>query len=350
MILLTLIGLPVLTFAGLAEPGQPAPTFTLSNYNGVPFSLEKFRGSWVVLYFYPDSFSAASTMQAIKFRRDMAKYHEHKAYIVGVSVATEDTNRQFREMYSLGFSLLADTNANVAKSYGSTAEHDGKLLPARNTFLINPEGKIAKVFRSVDPAKHSAEVLDALRTLSPLATDKSSEPALTNEGVVALAAADLGDEIVIAKIRTTPQVRFDISTDALVALKKEKTSSAIIAAMIERANRAPSASAPASTTASNAQSQTRAVAEPPANPCAAIELLGVFKEDMRPMSPLIIYMAKIRNSSGVTRIVRLEWLDMYGQAMQSTVQINAGQIATLQLAAQEPFQRQPINLNLASCR
>jgi thioredoxin-dependent peroxiredoxin len=350
LILLTLVVVPVLAFAGVPEPGQPAPTFTLTNHNGVPFSLEKFRGSWIVLYFYPDDFSAASTMQAIKFRRDMAKYDKHKAVIVGVSGDTEDTHRQFRSMYSLKFFLLADANIEVAKTYGSVTENDGKLLPARNTFLVGPEGKIAKVFRSVDPAKHSAEVLDALETLSPIASSESSVSVLTNEGIVALVAADLGDEIVIAQIKTTPEVKFDISTKALIALKQAKATSAVIAAMIERANRTPSASESDSSTASNTQQQTKAVAEAPASPCAAIELLGLFKEDMRPMSPLIIYLAKVRNASNVTRIVRLEWLDLYGQAMQSTVQIGAGQIATLQLAAQEPFQRQPINLNVTSCR
>ena len=78
--------------------------------------------------------------------------------------------------------------------------------------------------------------------------------------------------------------------------------------------------------------------------------MGLLKEDMRPMSPLIIYIAQARNASNVARMVRLEWLDMYGQAMQSTVQIGGGQIVKVQLAAQQPVQRQPVNLRIASCQ
>lgn len=84
--------------------------------------------------------------------------------------------------------------------------------------------------------------------------------------------------------------------------------------------------------------------------CPNIELMGLFTTDMRPMSPLIIYLAKIRNGSNITRIVTIEWLDMYGQAMTSTNEIGAGQIVTTQLSANSPRDRQPINLRITSCR
>ena len=79
-------------------------------------------------------------------------------------------------------------------------------------------------------------------------------------------------------------------------------------------------------------------------------MMGLFTEDMRPVAPLIIYLAKIRNGTSITRIVTLQWLDMYGQAMESTIQVGAGQIATLQLARNKPVERKPINLRISSCR
>lgn len=174
------------------------------------------------------------------------------------------------------------------------------------------------------------------------------EPVLNNEEVVKLVAADLGDEIVIAKVKNAQKVSLDVSTDALIALKKAKVSSAIVAAMIERAAR------PADNVSSSTPPRpTPAAALPtpaPQNPCGGVELLGIFKEDMRPVSPLIIYLAKIRNGTNVTRMVTLRWLNMYAEELQSSVEISAGQIATLKLAAQEPFQRQPINLKISSCR
>jgi hypothetical protein len=84
--------------------------------------------------------------------------------------------------------------------------------------------------------------------------------------------------------------------------------------------------------------------------CPNIELMGLFTKDMRPMSPLIIYFAKIRNGSNLTRIVTIEWLDMYGQAMTSTNEIGAGQIVTTQLSANSPRDRQPMDLRITSCR
>jgi hypothetical protein len=178
------------------------------------------------------------------------------------------------------------------------------------------------------------------------------EAVLTNDEVVSLVKVDLGDEIVIAKIKNAPKVQLDVSTDALVTLKKSRVSSPVIAAMIERAARqstTTSAASPDPAQSRPAESAAPVVKAPP-NPCADIELMGLLKEDMRPMSPLIIYIAQARNTSNVARVVRLQWLDMYGQAMQSTIQIGGGQITKVQLAAQEPFQRQPVELRIASCQ
>jgi hypothetical protein len=168
---------------------------------------------------------------------------------------------------------------------------------------------------------------------------------LTNEELVKLVGLDLGDEIVIAKIKNAPSVKLDVSTNALVALKKANVGSAVIAAMIERA--AARERDDRSDRAGNAHTSE---SQSPPDPCSGVEMMGLYKEDMRPVSPLIVYFAKVRNSASAAKIVQVEWLDMYGQANRSSVQVGAGAIVTLQLAAQEPFQRQPINLRVTSCR
>jgi hypothetical protein len=170
-----------------------------------------------------------------------------------------------------------------------------------------------------------------------------TEPGLTNDDVVKLAAAGLDDEVVVAKVKSAARVQFDLSTDALLALKAMNVSKFVVAAMIEH-DAAQQASPSPKTSPSPSQAQA------PQSPCAGVELLGIYKEDMRPVSPLIIWLTKIRNGTSVTRQVTLQWLNMYAEELQSSVEVAAGQIATLQLAAQEPFQRQPINLKLSSCR
>lgn len=178
-------------------------------------------------------------------------------------------------------------------------------------------------------------------------TAKSSEAALTNQEIVKLVAAELGDEVVIAKIKNASVVQFDVTTDALLALKAQKISKTVVAAMIERAGAPPRAAA--------AHAPAAGIPQPPpgltaSSPCAGVELMGLFNIDKRPMAPLIIYLAKIRNGSSMTRIVTIEWLDMYGQEMTSTNEIAAGQIVTAQLGANSPRDRQPTDLRITSCR
>jgi peroxiredoxin Q/BCP len=145
--------------------GQTAPAFTLIDQNNVPVSLKEQRGKWVVLYFYPKDFTSGCTLQARNFQRDMARYVERDAVVIGVSVDDVETHGQFCEKENLSFSLLADTDVDVSGAYGSVMKLPGKLLSARNTFLIDPHGKIAKVYPKVDVAGHSAAVLKDLDVL-----------------------------------------------------------------------------------------------------------------------------------------------------------------------------------------
>jgi peroxiredoxin Q/BCP len=145
--------------------GAEAPTFHLTSNEGSDVQLKSFRGKWVVLYFYPKDFTSGCTLEAHNFQRDLAKYEAIGAVIVGVSVDTADSHKSFCTKEGLSFKLLADTDAAVSTEYGSVMEYNGSKLSARNTFIVDPKGKIAKVFVGVKPGGHSDEVLAALADL-----------------------------------------------------------------------------------------------------------------------------------------------------------------------------------------
>ena len=145
--------------------GTTAPTFKLTTNEGKEASLSDFKGQWVVLYFYPKDFTSGCTLEAHNFQRDLAKYKQAHAVILGVSVDTAESHKSFCAKEGLNFKLLADIGAKVSEQYGSTMEYNGATYSARNTFIIDPKGKIAKVFVKVSPAGHSDEVLPALAEL-----------------------------------------------------------------------------------------------------------------------------------------------------------------------------------------
>jgi thioredoxin-dependent peroxiredoxin len=147
------------------EAGQPAPEFSLTTNENQTASLNDFRGKWVVLYFYPKDFTGGCTLEAQNFQRDLAKYEQAHAVILGVSVDTAESHKSFCTKEGLGFKLLSDPDAKVSTQYGSVMEYNGAKLSARNTFIIDPEGKLAQTFVGVKPAGHSEEVLGALSKL-----------------------------------------------------------------------------------------------------------------------------------------------------------------------------------------
>lgn len=170
---LAILGILVLCASAIfalspAEPpavGTAAPEFTLKTNEGNQASLKDFRGSWVVLYFYPKNFTSGCTLQARNFQMDLEKYKAAKAIILGVSVDSAESHASFCQKEGLTFKLLSDTETKVSDAYGSLMEYNGMKLSARNTFIIDPKGKIAKVFLKVKPTGHSAEVLAALAEL-----------------------------------------------------------------------------------------------------------------------------------------------------------------------------------------
>ena len=152
----------------VAEPpaiGSTAPEFALTTNEGNQAALKDFRGKWVVLYFYPKDFTGGCTLEAHNFQTDLAKYQALNAVILGVSVDTAESHKSFCAKEGLAFKLLSDTETKVSEAYGSLMDYNGTRLSARNTFIIDPQGKIAKVFLKVSPGGHSAEVLDALASL-----------------------------------------------------------------------------------------------------------------------------------------------------------------------------------------
>src|ERR1700756_4508433 len=134
------------------EVGKPAPDFNLTTGDGSQVSLKDFKGKWVVLYFYPKDFTSGCTMEAHNFQRDLAKYNEADAVILGVSVDTAQSHKEFCTKEGLNFKLLADTDGKIADVYGSLKASGGTKMAARNTFIINPKGEIAKVYTGVKPA------------------------------------------------------------------------------------------------------------------------------------------------------------------------------------------------------
>ena len=142
--------------------GSVAPEFTLPSQEGTPVSLKDYRGKWVVLYFYPKDFTSGCTIEAHNFQRDQPQYQQKGAVVLGVSVDSADSHKKFCTKEGLNFRLLADSDHKVSSAYGSLTNLGLVKFASRHTFIINPEGKIAKSYTDVNPNQHSAVVLAAL--------------------------------------------------------------------------------------------------------------------------------------------------------------------------------------------
>ncbi|MDH3944029.1 MAG: thioredoxin-dependent thiol peroxidase [Anaerolineae bacterium] len=149
--------------------GQMAPDFTLVDQNNKEHRLSDYRGKAVVLYFYPRDDTPGCTKEACNFRDDYSAYEDADAVILGVSPDDADSHTKFIQKFDLPFTLLADSEHNVSEAYGVWGPKKlfGKeyLGVKRWTFLIAPDGKIAKIFANVKPAEHSEKVLKVLETI-----------------------------------------------------------------------------------------------------------------------------------------------------------------------------------------
>jgi peroxiredoxin Q/BCP len=151
--------------ASVPVVGSVAPGFSLLSQEGKSVSLTEYRGKWVVLYFYPKDFTSGCTIEAHNFQRDQAQYQQKDAVVLGVSVDSADSHKEFCTKEGLNFKLLSDSDHKVSSAYGSLTNLGFVKFAARHTFIIDPEGKILKVFTEVNANKHSEEVLTALTDL-----------------------------------------------------------------------------------------------------------------------------------------------------------------------------------------
>ena len=158
----------------MTEIGTPAPSFELPASNGKTISLTDYKGKQtVVLYFYPKNFTSGCTIEARNFQKDQAQFQKLNSVVLGVSADSADSHKSFCAKEGLSFKTLADKDTKVSAAYGSLMNLAVVKFAKRNTFIIDPNGKIARVFTDVNPNKHSSEVLAVLNTLQPANPQKS---------------------------------------------------------------------------------------------------------------------------------------------------------------------------------
>lgn len=138
-----------------------APEFSALDQDGRPHTLGEYQGRWLLLYFYPKDFTAGCTVEACSLRDNFGELKK-KMDIVGVSADNIVSHQKFSQTYKLPFTILADPERKMIKSYGS----DGLVFTKRTSFLINPEGLIAKIYEKVKPLHHAEEVLKDVQALS----------------------------------------------------------------------------------------------------------------------------------------------------------------------------------------
>src|SRR5690606_15918410 len=131
-----------------------------------PHRLEDYAGKWVVLYFYPKDDTPGCTTEACNFRDDIYEIKALGAEVVGISLDTAESHAHFAEKHGLPFPLLSDADGVVAEKYGCLAERAGFRYAQRHTFILDPDGRIAKVYRDVDPKSHSGEVIADLKAFT----------------------------------------------------------------------------------------------------------------------------------------------------------------------------------------
>ena len=145
--------------------GDPAPAFTLPDQQGEARSLADYRGDWVVLYFYPKDDTPGCTTEACSFRDNINRLIAQDAVVLGVSMDDVASHAAFAAKYELPFPLLADPEGEVVARYGALSDFLVVKFAKRQTFIIDPDGRIARIYRKVDPDEHVRHVLDDLKAL-----------------------------------------------------------------------------------------------------------------------------------------------------------------------------------------
>jgi peroxiredoxin Q/BCP len=150
--------------------GKKAPAISLPDQNGKTHQLKDYLGQWVLVYFYPKDDTTGCTKEACQLRDSLPRFTKLKAVVLGISVDTVASHKKFAGKYKLPFTLLADEKKEVVEKYGVWQEksmYGRKYMgTVRTSFLIDPSGKIAKIYEKVKPELHAAEVLADLQTLT----------------------------------------------------------------------------------------------------------------------------------------------------------------------------------------
>lgn len=152
------------------EVGQAAPDFTLKDQDGRERTLSEYKGEWVLVYFYPRDNTPGCTKEACTLRDEYEDFRRLTITIFGISGDSVESHAKFAKKHDLPFPLLADTEKEVMKAYGSFGkkkfmgrEYEGIF---RNSYLIDPEGKLRKIYEKVKPAEHAKEVIKDVQTMS----------------------------------------------------------------------------------------------------------------------------------------------------------------------------------------
>ncbi len=147
----------------MIELNSPAPNFSLKGQDNIERELKDYLGKWVVVYFYPKDDTPGCTTEACSFRDDFAELKAKNVQILGISKDSVASHKKFAQKYNINFPLLSDPDKTVIHAYNSWGEKKfmGRLFEGiiRNTFLINPEGKIVKIYEKVTPKNHAQEIL-----------------------------------------------------------------------------------------------------------------------------------------------------------------------------------------------
>lgn len=158
--------LPTMVFAGeVPAVGSAAPDFNLQDQSGKWHTLKDYRGQWLAVYFYPRDDTPGCTTEACNFRDNIYAFKAIGAAVVGISVDDVASHKKFSDKYKLPFTILADENGETSKAWGVLRDYKLLQLASRQSFLVNPEGEIAKHYGDVDPDEHTDQVLADLKAL-----------------------------------------------------------------------------------------------------------------------------------------------------------------------------------------
>jgi len=149
----------------MLELNQTAPDFSLTDAHGKLHHLSDYQGQWILLYFYPKDNTPGCTKEACALQEDKQNFTQKKLQIIGISTDTSESHLKFSQKQNLEFTLLADTGGKVSALYGALFKLGPIKFSKRHSFIINPEGKIVKIYRKVSPSFHSQELLDDLADL-----------------------------------------------------------------------------------------------------------------------------------------------------------------------------------------